>query len=270
MSVTEPPASRGRTLTWPWFLAVVVVYLAVLKGAGLLVGVDTSGTGGTGGSDSPFPTTEAVVRNGVVPIGLSVVFGIIVVTWLGWWGEVLRYRAPVRRWVWFVPVSMAVCALLGMNYANLADQKGSLVLALVVMTLFVGIGEELMFRGIGVQVFKRAGFSEGKVALYSSLIFGLVHVSNAFGEGVQAVFQALIVSTSGYFFYLCLRVGGTLLLPMLVHGLWDLGLTSNLVGEEPEASAGMVLPILLQVVLIVLVVVKRRAVEPAAATATTV
>ncbi|MCY0926836.1 hypothetical protein OTB20_11605 [Streptomyces sp. H27-H1] len=31
--------------------------------------------------------------------------------------------------------------------------------------------------------------------------------------------QAVIVSTSGYFFHLCLRVGGVILLPMLVHGL---------------------------------------------------
>lgn len=132
------------------------------------------------------------------------------------------------------------------------------------MTLCVGGGEELMFRGIGVQVFKRAGFGEGEVALYSSLVFGLVHVSNAFGEGVQDLFQAVIVSTSGYFFYLYLRVGGTLLLPMLVHGLGDLGLTSDLVGDKAEAYAGIVLPILLQVVLIVLVVVKRRSSEPAA------
>ncbi|MEV7281682.1 CPBP family intramembrane glutamic endopeptidase [Streptomyces sp. NPDC093111] len=131
------------------------------------------------------------------------------------------------------------------------------------MTLFVGIGEELMFRGIGVQVFKRAGLSEGKVALWSSVAFGIVHVSNAFGEGAQALLQAVIVSTSGYFFYLCLRVGGTLLLPMLVHGLWDFSLVSNAVGLDPKASPGMVLPIVLQVVLIVLVIVKRRTIEPA-------
>ncbi|MFF7585976.1 CPBP family intramembrane glutamic endopeptidase [Kitasatospora purpeofusca] len=254
MSAIESPPRRGRRLTWPWFLVVVVGYLAIIQGLGALIGADR------GGSTSQFPTTEVVVRNGLIPIGLSVLFGVAVVTWLGWWGEVLRYRAPVRRWVWFVPISMLAAALLGMNYLHLADQPVSLVLSLVAMTACVGIGEELMFRGIGVQVFKRAGLSEGKVALYSSLIFGAVHLSNAFGEGAQAVLQALIVSTSGYFFYLCLRVGGTLLLPMAVHGLWDLGLLSSLVGSEKEAYAGMLLPILVQVVLIVLVVVKRRSI----------
>ncbi|MET9855344.1 CPBP family intramembrane glutamic endopeptidase [Streptomyces sp. NPDC006450] len=199
----------------------------------------------------------------MIPIGLSVLFGAAVVTWLGWWGSVMAYRAPVRRWVRFVPISMLVVAVLAVNYPNLADQSLALVLSLIVMTLFVGIGEELMFRGIGVQVFKRAGLSEGKVALYSSVVFGIVHVSNAFGEGAQALLQAVIVSTSGYFFYLCLRVGGTLLLPMLVHGMWDFSLISNAVGADPKASPGMVLPIVLQVALIVLLVVKRRTIEPA-------
>lgn len=258
MSAQQPPTDVGRRLTWPWFLAVVVVYLVIIQGIGRLIGVDRSG------SDSQFPDVESVVRNGLIPIGLSVLFGAAVVTWLGWWGEVMRYRVPVRRWVRFVPISMLVVAVLGVNYPNLAEQPVSLVLSLLAMTLFVGIGEELMFRGLGVQVFKRAGFSEGKVALWSSVVFGLVHVSNAFGEGAQAVLQAVIVSTSGYFFYLCLRVGGTLLLPMLVHGLWDFGLLSNMVGADPKSSPGMLLPILLQVVLIVVVIVKRRSVEPAA------
>ncbi|MET8698027.1 type II CAAX endopeptidase family protein [Kitasatospora sp. NPDC004723] len=260
MSAPPSPALTGRRLTWPWFLAVVVVYLAILQGLGALIGVER------GSGDSQFPTTESVVRNGVIPIGLSVLFGVGVVTWLGWWGSVLNYRVPVRRWVRFVPVSMLVVAVLAVNYPNLADQPASLVLALVAMTALVGIGEELMFRGIGVQVFKRAGLSEGKVALWSSVVFGVVHVSNAFGEGAQAILQAVIVSTSGYFFYLCLRVGGVLLLPMLVHGLWDFSLVSNSVGTDPKASPGMILPIVLQIALIVLVIVKRRTVEPPAYT----
>ncbi|MFD9065853.1 CPBP family intramembrane glutamic endopeptidase [Kitasatospora purpeofusca] len=257
MSAPPSPAPAGRTLTWPWFLAVVVAYLAIIQGLGALIGVDR------GSGDSQFPTTEALLRNGVIPIGLSVLFGAGVVTWLGWWGSVLHYRVPVRRWVRFIPISMLVAAVLAVNYPNLADQPLSLVLALVAMTALVGIGEELMFRGIGVQVFKRAGLSEGKVALWSSVVFGLVHVSNAFGEGAQAILQAVIVSTSGYFFYLCLRVGATLLLPMLVHGLWDFSLVSNSVGTDPTTSPGMILPIVLQIALIVVVIVKRRTIEPA-------
>ncbi|MFC9325554.1 CPBP family intramembrane glutamic endopeptidase [Kitasatospora sp. NPDC057015] len=247
----------GRRLTWPWFLVVVVVYAGIIQGLGRLIGVDT------GYSDSQFPTTESLVRNALIPIGASIVFAAGVVTWLGWWGEVLRYRVPVRRWVRWVPISMLAVALVGLNYGHLADQSASLVVCLLLLGLFVGVGEELMFRGIGVHVFSRAGFSEGRVALYSSLIFGLVHVSNAFGQGAQALLQALIVSTSGYFFYLCLRVAGVILLPMLVHGLWDTSLISNLVGDKPAVSVGMLLAVLLQVTLIVVLIAKRHSIEPA-------
>ncbi|WP_405196168.1 CPBP family intramembrane glutamic endopeptidase [Streptomyces anulatus] len=236
----------------------MIAYAAIIQGLGALIGVDTSY------SDSQFPTTESLVRNALIPIGASIVFAAAVVTWLGWWREVLHYRAPVRRWVRWVPISMLVVALVGVNYGHLADQSLSLVACLLVLGLFVGVGEELMFRGIGVHVFRRAGLTEGKVALYSSLVFGLVHISNAFGEGAQAIAQALIVSTSGYFFYLCLRVGGIILLPMLVHGLWDTSLISNLVGDKPQASAGMALIILLQITLIVVVLVKRHKIEPVA------
>lgn len=221
----------------------------------------------TSGSNSEFPTTEALVRNVLIPVGASIVFVAAVVTWLGWWGEILRYRAPVPRWVRWVPVSMLLAALIGLNYGHLAAQSGAMIGCLLLLGLFVGVGEELMFRGIGVHVFKRAGFSECKVALYSSVVFGLAHVSNALGHGPQAILQAVIVSTSGYFFYLCLRVGGVILLPMLVHGLWDTSLFSSQVGAEPSAYPGLVLVILLQVVLIVVLFVRRRSVEPIAAVA---
>lgn len=247
----------GRRLSWPWFLAVVIVYLGLIQGIGLLTGVEV------GDSDAEFPTTESLVRNALIPIGASIAFAAGVVTWLGWWGEILRYDAPVRRWVRWVPISMLVVALVGMNYAHLSRQSVSLVACLLVLGVFVGVGEELMFRGLGVHVFRRAGFSEGKVALYSSIVFGLAHVSNAIGQGAQALVQAAIVSTSGYFFYLCLRVGGVILLPMLVHGLWDVGLISSLVGDKAQASVGMVAFIVLQVALIIVLVVKRHSIEPA-------
>ncbi|MFJ9946562.1 lysostaphin resistance A-like protein [Kitasatospora sp. NPDC091207] len=248
----------GRRLAGWQFALIVVLYLAIIQGIGLAIGVDTSG------SKSQFPTTQAIVRGALVPIGVSILFGAAVITWLGWWKSVLHYRVPVRRWVRLVPVSMLAVSILGFNYWHLADQQASLVVSVLVLGVFVGVGEELMFRGVGVQFFRRAGFSEGKTALYSSVVFGLVHVTNAIHAGPSAIAQALIVATSGYFFYLCLRVGGTILLPMLVHGLWDTSLFSGLTGPEPAVSVGAFLQVLLQVTLIVVLLVRRRRIEPAA------
>jgi uncharacterized protein len=223
---------QGRALSWPWFIGIVVVYVGIIQGVGLLVGVDT------GDTHAQFPTAESIVRNALIPIGAAIVCAVAVTTWLGWWSDILHYRQPIRRWVRFVPISMLVAAIVAINYGHLADQTASLVLCLLILGLFVGFGEELMFRGLGVHVFKRAGLTEGKVALYSSIVFGLAHVSNAIGAGPQALAQAALVSTSGYFFYLCLRVGGVILLPMLVHGLWDTSLISNLVAPTCKPRSG--------------------------------
>jgi membrane protease YdiL (CAAX protease family) len=234
---------------------VAVVYVAIIQGAGLLVGVDT------GDSDSQFPTTESIVRNALIPIGLSIVYGVAIATWLGWWGEIVRDDRPVAPWVRRVPLTMLVAAIISINYAHLADQTVGLVLCLVALGVFVGFGEELMFRGIGVVAFRRAGFAEGRVALWSSLVFGLVHVSNAIGQGPQAFAQAAVVSTSGYLFYLGRRAGGTILLAMLVHGLWDVSLISSLVGPDVKAYFGMLVVILAQVFLIVVLVRRRHRIE---------
>jgi hypothetical protein len=68
---------------------------------------------------------------------------------------------------------------------HLLDQEADLVLALVVLVCIVGFTEELMFRGIGLVTFRRMHLTEGKVALYSSVIFGAVHLSNALATGTR-------------------------------------------------------------------------------------
>ncbi|MFG2313000.1 CPBP family intramembrane glutamic endopeptidase [Streptomyces sp. NPDC048566] len=236
---------------------VVLLYLGIIQGLGALLKVDTSG------ADSQFPTTEGLVRNTLIPVAVSVVFVAAVVTWLGWWKEVLHYRVPVQRWVRWVPILMLIGAVINIDFPNLTQQSASLTGCLVLLVMLVGVGEELMFRGIGVQVFKRAGLSEAKIALWTSVVFGLAHLSNALDEGARAILQALIVSTSGYFLYLCLRVAGTILLPMLVHACWDFGLLSSQIGSDPAFYAGSSAVILVQVALIIVLLIRRRHIEPA-------
>ena len=91
----------------------------------------------------------------------------------------LRDDRPVRRWVRVVPIVFVVCIVLAIDYAALADKTVGYVLVLLVATQFVGWGEEGMFRGIGVTMLRTHGLTEGKVALWSSVIFGAVHLSNA-------------------------------------------------------------------------------------------
>jgi len=249
---------KMRNLSWQMYLLVVVIYIAIIQLGGLLIGAGIEND-----TDSSFPTVEVMMREAIIPIALSVLFGALVASWLGWWGEILTDRRPVQRWVRLVPIAMLIAAVIAIDYANLADQAVGLVLSLLLLVVLVGIGEELMFRGIGVVSFRRDGFKEGRVALYTSLIFGLVHVTNAITTGPQAIAQAIVVSLAGYFLYLSRRVGGGLLLPVVVHSTWDLGLISPELGPDPRAYLGAAVPVLALVGLGVLVIRRRRRIEPA-------
>lgn len=69
-----------------------------------------------------------------------------------------------------------------------------------------------MFRGIGVTTLRSHGLTEGRVALWSSVVFGAVHVSNALtGDLSKALPQAIAVSFAAYL------VVGTVLLVRRHH-----------------------------------------------------
>ena len=139
------------------------------------------------------------------------------------------------------------------------------MLALLVATQFVGWGEEGMFRGIGVTVLRDHGLTERKVALWSSLVFGAVHLSNAIGAGGSAVPQATVVSFAGYFFYLTRRASGGNALNSVLHGLFDFSILSGtVILVDQGAYVGSAGAILVYVVIAAVLLVRRHRIEVAA------
>ena len=241
----------GRRMPVIGFVAVVIVYLAILQALPFLLPK-------AAGSDkyATFTTVDSIVKSLIIPVGASVVFGIIVVSVLGWWRPVLADDRPVRRWVWIVPIVMVVAIAAGINYRLISDRGGSVFGLLLVGCLLVGVGEELMYRGIGVVTFRNLGFTENKVALWTTVIFALSHATNLISEGPKAFVQVLITAIAGYFFYLIRRVSGTLLLGMVLHGLWDFGLTSTAAATTPPAL-NVLLFVLADIVLAIVVLIRR-------------
>ncbi|SDU84240.1 CPBP family intramembrane glutamic endopeptidase [Jiangella alkaliphila] len=251
-------AESGRSLPVWGFLIIVIVYLAIIQGGGLLAaelaGID---------SDEAFTTASNVMVTMWIPLGAALVFTYAVVGVLRWWRPVLTDDRPVRRWLWAVPIVLLAAVALAVDYADLADKSVGFVLALLVATQMVGWGEEGMFRGLGVTTLRRRGLREGQVALWSSLIFGAVHLSNVIGRGLSAIGQALVVAFAGYFFYLIRRVSGGNVLNSVLHGLFDFALLSGTaILVDQEAYPGSLAAIAAYVVLAVLLLVRRRRIEP--------
>lgn len=254
--VHAPATTPGRRLSYPMFAVIVLAYLAIIQGGGILM-KHLSG-------EDDFLSTRAVCYGMIIPLGAALAFTYGVIAYLGWLRPVLHDDRPTRSWVRVVPIVFAVAIAGGIGYSALAEKGWLYVLVLLIATQFVGWGEEGMFRGIGVVTLRAHGLTEGRVALWSSLVFGAVHLTNALTHGASALLQAIMVSLAGYFFYLIRRVSRGNVLNSITHGLFDFTLLSGTaVLADQTFYPGTLLPILLYPVLAIVLLVRRKHIEPA-------
>lgn len=137
------------------FVVLIVVYLVVLQGLGAVLSI---------GQDIEYgaPTDiDEMWRTILVPVAVSVVLVYAVVAWLGWWRPVWVDDRPVQRWLIIVPVLMVLSVVGVTDYRSLADHGLVFTGLLLLGSLLVGLGEETMFRGIGVTCFRSNGTASG-------------------------------------------------------------------------------------------------------------
>jgi membrane protease YdiL (CAAX protease family) len=251
--MTSVDPQSGRKLPIWGFVLLVIGYLVAIQ----LIPRLTAPADGTYAS---YPTTGSIIGGLWVTVGLGSLIGLVAVAVLGWWRPVFIDNQRLPRWIWLFPAVMIDAIAAGVSYGNLSEKGLTYTLMLLLGCLFIGVSEELMFRGIGVTAFRRAGLTEGQVALWTCVLFGLAHATNIFSEGVSALTQVLITAVAGYFFYLIRRVSGLLVVSMVVHGLWDFGLFTNTLSTPP--GIGVAAFILADVVLAVVAIATIRKVFP--------
>jgi len=194
------------------------------------------------GYDEIGTTTDSIVKGIVVPVGIVAVVLIVVTTWLGWWRPALRELPtdPARppRWLLIVPILVFIATLLGIDFSNLGDMGAAMILWLAIGTALVGFSEEIAYRGLAVVGF-RGGYSEVRVWLFTSILFGLLHgVNVVLGQGaVLTVRQVIFAFVIGSVFYAIRRISGTIVVAMVVHALWDFGTFTHVAGKTAGAAA---------------------------------
>jgi hypothetical protein len=196
-----------------WGVLVVVAYMAVFSTVWAVTGVDYARVG---------ESVTTILSWYVAPLAAGAVVLVVAASVLGWWRPALFEVQPAKpSWLWVsvvIMVGIAIVFLLNRDYSALTPLRFLLV---ALGSLLVGFNEELSTRGLLI-VGLRGRFTEPMVWLWSSVIFGLIHLPNAFfGAGVGAVLQIFLAFMSGSMLYVIRRVSGSLFVPMLVHGLWD-------------------------------------------------
>jgi membrane protease YdiL (CAAX protease family) len=200
-------------------ILAVLGYLVVVFAVWMIIGLDYDEIG----------DTVENVRDGIVlSVGAGVVYLVIITTVLGWWKPAIHEPRRVgSRWMWAVPVLLLLGALINLATTKWGeiDRIGPYVGLLALGTLLVGFSEELLTRGLAI-VGGRGSLHERWVWVFSSAIFGLIHVPNMFfGQGgATTVRQVLFAFGVGMTYYVTRRISGTLLVTMVLHTLWDFSL----------------------------------------------
>lgn len=132
-----------------------------------------------------------------------------------------------KQLLWFLPaiivlIAMWVVFLSGLARASLSAAQLQLFALVGFTTLLVGLGEEIMYRGIVLHAFLTTGRVRWAM-LVSAIAFSLLHAVNFLGGyPLQAVpIQLLNTFQLGFFFApLMLKLNNILPL-ILFHWLWD-------------------------------------------------
>ncbi len=188
------------------------------------------------------------------PTLLGCAFLVVAISFLGWWRLVLFDKSrsgPV--WIWIFPVVMA--AIIANNFLGMPSGKLTfeLVLWSSLGAVGVGLGEEMITRG-SMVVGLRSRFAEGKVWLFSTLLFSAMHVPNVFFGLPMAnmPIQVILTFIMGSGLYVVRRMSGTLLLPIILHGLWDSSLFLTVAtGGTPSSIQFAIYPLAIACALVV-------------------
>lgn len=239
-------APTRRNLSWLGLIALLVAFTMVPAFIDVLV---VHGSG-----QYEFPDQDSV-NDLMIVKAIGVVIVVLVISALRWWPVVLHEELRTRRWVWIVPITLLVASIATIDYSRLGTAGIALGVGLLVGTLFIGVSEELLFRGV-VLTFMRDRYREWIAATVTAALFGAIHF---LAGPVQIVASAIF----GYLLYYVRRVSGGIVMPILVHTAWDYSVFTAYTTANPAVDDDTSLILfLLSVVLTVALLVGHRAAEP--------
>lgn len=208
---------------WPISLVIFTIWLFVVVGGGLLQ---------VGGK--PTQLDELIKNQIAFGVLVAVVFLSWVITYLKWWTRV-GWKSPNNLQdlrLLLPPAMLLLFLLLSVLFAGLPPTR--VLMIVIINTLMVGIGEELMFRGI---LFHGASSSFGiwRAVWITAILFGSVHTLNGLitGDFKASTVQAFFAGMFGIW-AIALRVRLDTIIPVIIiHWLWDcLVFLTDSLGEQ--------------------------------------
>ncbi len=209
------------------FLAYVIAFIGATASSGIPF-------------DEWFATAANAWRTAVLGLALGSLVLVVFVLWARW-DHV--FRDPVR-----LPMPAVLKVVVGLHVLGIVisfatrnwDASVDLLVPVILAGIGVGFAEETLFRGIILRALRTDYRPEYTVVIFSAASFGLFHLTNFFNGATTfyVVSQVLIATLAGAVLYCVRRYYGVLLLGMIIHGLWDIGVFLP-VNEDLSALGGL-------------------------------
>lgn len=216
-------------------IVVVVVYTIILSAIQQQSGIRY---------DEFFDSAGNTWRGPVLSLAIGSVLLLAFVAWSRWdllWRDPVR--SPVSRLGWILLGTFTLCVVVRGAGIAYDEVDPGLLAAVLCLGVLVGLSEELLFRGIFLRCMRHSGMSEGAAALWTATAFGLFHLPNVLlGTGVVGLTQVLLAGLSGIALYYFRVASGTIVVAMVMHGLFDA--TTFLSGDHAATwSTAVALPL---------------------------
>lgn len=200
----------------------------------------------------------------IVLLGLNLLNVFWMTRYFSW--QAIGFR-PLNRQqlLWFLPsiavlIAMWVVCLSGFRQTSLSAAQWQLFAVAGFTTLLVGLGEEIMYRGIVLHAFlltRRVWLA----MLVSAIGFSLLHAVNVFGGmPLLGVSMQLIMTFLFGFFFAPLMLKLNNIVPLILfHWLWDFVLyAAPLLGEQVQSSVSAIALLNIPIEIIVGIVLWRQ------------
>ncbi len=183
-------------------------------------------------------SSSNVVGFVIIPVALGIAATLALTARWGWWHQLFHEERTITwpRWRWALPAAFCLSIATTLAVAPWGDWNGGLVALILLGTMLVGFGEEIIFRGY-LLVGARARYTEVGAWFLTSALFGVFHGLNILtGQSVRLTVQQMIVAfLMGSGLYLIRRISGLLVVGMVIHGLWDF---STFIGAGRGSGTG--------------------------------
>jgi|GEM_PF-686545 len=175
-------------------------------------------------------SSENMLHGILIPLAIASLVLTIIALWSGWWKDVWRDKYKIKEHAWMhIFLILVILGIIGNFFNGNISVDTSFIVYTFIATAIAGYSEELLTRGLLVRGARGSGFTEVKVFLIVMLVFGFLHGVNIINGQciISTIQQIFFASLTGGVYYTIFRKSGFLVVPMILHALWDFSIFSH-------------------------------------------